>query len=66
MQSQTVGVGYMQSVINGMHAKFNSQLCNQRYYQTMSGTGALRQFVPKAVRLVPGRPLVALRRTRRA
>src|SRR5262249_44468905 len=30
--------GYMQSVINGMHAKFNSQQCNQRYNQTMSGS----------------------------
>ena len=36
--------GYMQNVINGMHAKFNSQtICNQTYNQMMSaGTRSTR------------------------
>ena len=36
MQLQAIAGGYMQNVINGMHAKFNSQQMNQRYNQMMS------------------------------
>ena len=42
MQLQAIAGGYMQNVINGMHAKFNSQQCNQRYNQMVSfGFGGL-------------------------